>query len=98
MPPTLVHSLVAGVTWALHCEACRREIAVDDQAGRGCRRCPRLQQPGDVRAGEVPGVWRPMKQTGGYQVSMLKRTGHMPRLVVSDGSDWRKLSQVIAEP
>jgi hypothetical protein len=31
-----------------------------------------------------------MMQTGGFQVGALKNTGHMPRLIVGDGSDWRR--------
>jgi hypothetical protein len=29
MPPTLIYSARTGRTWALYCEMCRREIAVD---------------------------------------------------------------------
>ena len=31
-----------------------------------------------------------MKLTGGFTVGSLKHTGHMPKLIVGDGSDFRQ--------
>jgi len=93
MPPTLVHSLVAGVTWALHCAACRREIAVDViKLLEGVDDVLSFDSTATFARAKCRQCGGRMKVTGGFQVSMLKRGGHIPRLIVSDGSDWRKLS------
>ena len=77
---------IAGTTWALHCGACRREIAVDVIA--------LVEGVADVRDFDSSATFARakcrecggrMKLTGGLQVAALKNTGHMPRLIVSDG-------------
>lgn len=91
MPPVLLHALVSGSTWALHCRDCGREVAVDV--------ITLVEGVDDVRDFDADKTFARakcrecggrMKQTGGFQVRALKNTGWMPRLVTGDGSDWRR--------
>lgn len=91
MPPTLVHSLVRGTTWRLNCRDCGREVAVDVIA--------LVEGVADVRDFNSRATFARatcrecggrMKTTGGFQVSALRHTGWLPRLVTADGSDWRR--------
>jgi hypothetical protein len=91
MPPTLIHSLVYGTTWALYCPACERQIAVDV--------IRLVESVADVRDFKSEAMLRRatckdcggrLKHTGGYTVHSLKHTGHMPKLITTDGSNWRR--------
>lgn len=91
MPPVLIHALVRGTTWALHCGACRREIAVDV--------IKLVESVADVRDFNSGATFARakcrecggrLKHTGGLRVAALKNTGWMPRLVTGDGSEWRR--------
>jgi len=91
MPPSLAHALVRGTTWALSCPACRREIAVDV--------IRMVESVADVRDFDSSAMLRRakckdcgerLKHTGGYTLGSLKNTGHMPKLIIADGSNWRR--------
>ena len=91
VPPALVYALTRGTTWALHCQDCDRQIAAD---------VVRLvDSVDDVRDFDARATFARAKcrecggrlqVAGGWRVAALKHTGHMPRLVTGDGSDWRR--------
>ena len=99
MPPPLLHALVRGTTWALHCGNCRREIAVDViklvEAVANVRDFDSAATFARAICRECGGR---MKMTGDYQVAGLKNTGHMPRLVVEAGRRRRNGLPAKAQP
>lgn len=86
MPPPLVHALVRGTTWCLHCRNCQREIAVDVvtlvEGVADVRHFDAAATFGRGRCRECGGQ---LKQTGGFQLRSLKNTGWMPRTIAGDG-------------
>lgn len=90
-PPPLQYALVAGTTWCLHCRDCGRQVAVDViklvEGVEDVRDFNCTKTFARAKCRECGGR---MKMTGGFQVGALKNTGRMPRLVTSDGSDWRR--------
>ena len=89
MPPVLIHSMIYGTTWALSCPRCQRRIAVDV--------IRMVESVADVRDFDSSTMLRRakckdcggrLKHTGGYTLGSLKHTGHMPKLITADGSNW----------
>ena len=86
----LIRALVRGTTWALHCGACRREIAVDViKLVEGGADVGDFNGAATFSRAKCRDCGGRMKQTGGYQLAGLRNTGHMPRLIVGDGSDFQ---------
>jgi hypothetical protein len=91
MPPVLIHSLVYGTTWALFCPKCGRQIAVDViRMVESVNDVRDFNSESMLRRAKCKECGERLKQAGGYTLSSLKHTGHMPKLITSDGSNWHR--------
>lgn len=90
MPSALAYALTRGSTWALFCTTCRREIAVDVIELVARYDVESFDSDAMLARAKCRDCGGRLKHTGGFQVRALKNTGHMPRLITADGSDWRR--------
>lgn len=89
MPPTLLHALVTGSTWALLCPGCDRRVAVNviDLVAR--HDVYTFKSEPMLRRAVCKACGAKMRHVGGYQVGALQHIGRLPRLITADGSSWR---------
>lgn len=91
MPPALPCALVNRSTWGLLCRDCGREVVVDP-----IRMVEGVENVADFKSATAFARAR-CKECGGrmwhhrgFQVGALQHLGWLPRLVTSDGSNFRR--------